>query len=35
MAFLNVNIIREHGKFTRIVYRKPIFNPVYTYFDSF
>ena len=35
MSFLNVNVIREQGKFITSVYRKPIFSGVYTHFDSF
>ena len=35
MFFLDVNIIREQGKFTTSVYRKPTFSRIYTHFDSF
>ena len=35
MSFLNVNIIREQGKFTTSVYHKPIFSGIYTHFVSF
>ena len=35
ISFLDVNVIREHGKFITIVYRKPTFSGVYTHFDSF
>ena len=35
MSFLDVNIIREQGKFTTFVYRKPTFSGIYTHFDSF
>ena len=35
MSFLDVNIIREQGKFTTSVYRKPTFSGIYTHFDSF
>ena len=35
MSFLNVNVIREQGKFITSVYRKPIFSGVYTHSDSF
>ena len=35
MSFLDVNFIREQGKFTTSVYRKPTFSGVYTHFDSF
>ena len=34
MSFLDVNIIRELGKFTTSVYRKPTFSGIYTHFDS-
>ena len=35
MSFLDVNIIREQGKFTTSVYRKPTVSRIYTHFDSF
>ena len=35
ISFLNVNVIREQGKFVTSVYRKPTFSGVYTHFDSF
>ena len=35
MSFLDLNIIREKGKFTTSVYRKPTFSGIYTNFDSF
>ena len=35
MPFLDVNIIREQGKFTTSAYRKPTFSEIYTHFDSF
>ena len=35
MPFLDVNIIREKGKSTTSVYRKPTFSGVYTHFDNF
>ena len=35
VSFLNVNVIREQGKLTTSVYRKPTFSGVYTHFDSF
>ena len=35
MSFLDVNIIREKGKLTTSVYRKPPFSGIYTHFDSF
>ena len=35
ISFLDVNVIREHGKFIRSVYQKPTFSGVYTHFDSF
>ena len=34
VSFLNVNVIREQGKFTS-VYQNPTFIRVYTHFDSF
>ena len=34
MSFLDVNIIRELGKFTTSGYRKPTFSGIYTHFDS-
>ena len=35
ISFLDVNVIREQGKFTTSVHRKPTFSGVYTHFDSF
>ena len=35
VSFLDVNVIREHGKFTTTVYRKLTFSGVCTYFDRF
>ena len=35
MSLLDVNVIREQGKFLKNVYRKPSFNRVYTHFDCF
>ena len=35
MFFLDVNIIREKGKFTTSFYRKPTFSKIYTHSDSF
>ena len=35
ISFLDVNVIREQGKFTTSVYRKPTFSGLYTDFDSF
>ena len=35
MSFLDVNVIREQGKFTTSVNRKPTFSGVYSHFDSF
>ena len=35
ISFLNVSVIREQGKFTTTVYRKPTFSGVFTHFDSF
>ena len=32
---LDVNVIREQGKFTASVYRRPTFGRIYTHFDSF
>ena len=35
ISFLDVNVIREQGKFVTNFYRKPTFSGVYTHFDSF
>ena len=35
VSFLNVNVIREQGKFITNIYRKQFFSGVYTHFDSF
>ena len=35
ISFLDVNVIREQGKFILSAYRKPTFSGVYTHFDSF
>ena len=35
MFFFDVNIIREQGKFTSSVYRKPTFAGIDTRFNSF
>ena len=35
ILFLDVNVIREQGKFITSVYRKPTFSGVNTHFDSF
>ena len=35
MLLLDVNVIREQGKFITSVYRKPTFSGVYTHFESF
>ena len=35
IPFLDVNAIREQGKFITSVYRKPAFSRLYTLFDSF
>ena len=35
ISFLDVNVIREQGKFVTSVYRKITFSGVYTLFDSF
>ena len=35
ISFLDVDVIREQGKFVTSVYRKPTFIGVYTHFESF
>ena len=35
LSFLDVEVIREQGKFTTTIYRKPTFNGVYGNFESF
>ena len=35
LSFLDVEIIREQGKFTTITYRKPTFSGVYSNYESF
>ena len=35
LSFLDVEFIREQGKFTTTVYRKPTFSGVYSNFESF
>ena len=35
ISFLDVNVIREQGKFITSAYRQPTFSGVYTHFDSF
>ena len=35
ISSLDVNVIREQGKFTLHVYRKPTFSGVYTNFENF
>ena len=35
LSFLDVEIIREQGKFTTTIYRKPTFSGVYSNFESF
>ena len=35
LSFLDVEIIREQGKFTTTIYRKPTFAGVYSNFESF
>ena len=35
LSFLDVEVIREQGKFTTTVYRKPTFSGVYSNFESF
>ena len=33
-SFLDVEVIREQGKFTTTIYRKPTFSSVYSNFES-
>ena len=35
ISFLDVNFLREQGKFITSIYQKPTFSGVYTHFDSF
>ena len=35
LAFLDVEVSRQQGKFVTAVYRKPTFSGVYTHFGSF
>ena len=35
ISFLDVNLIREQGKFVTCVYRKLSFSGVYTQFDTY
>ena len=35
LSFLDVEIIREQGRFTTRIYRKPTFSGVYTNYESF
>ena len=35
ISFLDINVIREQGKFITSIYQKPTFSGVYTHFDSF
>ena len=35
LSFLDVEIMRQKGKFTTIIYRKPTFGGVYSNFESF
>ena len=35
ISFLDINVIRERGKYTTSVYRKPTFSDVCSHFDSF
>ena len=35
LFFLDVKIIREQGKFSTTIYRKPTFSGVYSNFESF
>ena len=34
-SFLDIEVIREQGKFSTTVYRKPTFSGVYSNFESF
>ena len=34
LSFLDVEVIREQGKFTTTVYRKPTFSGIYSNFES-
>ena len=35
LSFTDVDVIREQGKFTTTIYRKPTFSGVYSDFESF
>ena len=35
LSFLDVEVIREQGKFTTTIYQKPTFSGVYSNFESF
>ena len=35
LSFLYVEIIRQQGKFTTTIYRKPTFSGLYTNYESF
>ena len=35
LSFLDVEVIREQGKFTKSIHRKPTFSGVYSNFESF
>ena len=35
LSFFDAEIIREQGKFTTVVYRKPTFSGVYSNFERF
>ena len=35
LSFLDVEVIREQGKFTKTIHRKPTFGGVYSNFESF
>ena len=34
-SFLDIEVIREQGKFSTTIYRKPTFSGVYSNFESF
>ena len=35
ISFLDINVIREQGKFVTSAYRKPTFSGTYIHFESF
>ena len=35
VSFLDINVIREQGKFVTSAYRKPTFSGTYIHFESF